>query len=77
MLLFQGSIDFLGIHVINGKIQMQPHVLTKLSEFPDYLTDTKMIQIFLGVLNYVHKYIPRLSEKTSPIRKHLNSGWSP
>ena len=35
MLLFHDSIDFLGIHIINGKIQMQPHVITKLSEFPD------------------------------------------
>ena len=77
MVLFQDSIDFLGIHVINGKIQMQPHVLTKLSELPDELQDTKIIQRFLGVLNYVHKYIPILSEKTTSIRKHLNSGWSP
>jgi len=56
---------------------MQPHVLTKLSEFPDQLTDVKMIQRFLGILNYVHKYIPNLSEKTAPIRQHLHSGWSP
>ena len=55
MLLFQDSIDFLGIHVVNGKIQMQPHVLTKLSKFPNELRDTKTIQHFLGELNYVHK----------------------
>lgn len=55
---------------------MQPHVLTKLVEFPDELKDTKMIQRFLGVLNYIHKYIPRLSKKSTPIRKHLKSGWS-
>ena len=36
----------------------------------------KSIQIFLGVLNYIHKYIPRLSEKTAPIRKNLQGGWS-
>jgi len=77
MLLFQDSIDFLGIHVGHGQIQMQPHVLTKLSEFPDQLIDVKMIQIFLGILNYVHKYIPNLSEKTAPIRQHSHSGWSP
>ena len=55
---------------------MQPHVLTKLSEFPDQLTDKNMIQRFIGILNYVHKYIPNLSEKTSPIRQYLNGGWS-
>lgn len=37
MLLFQENIDFLCIHVIKGRIQMQPHVLTKLSKFPDQL----------------------------------------
>ena len=63
MSLFQDSIDFLGINVANGAIQMQPHVLTKLTQFPDELKDTKTIQIFLGVLNYLHKYIPNLSEK--------------
>ena len=67
MILLQESMDFLGIHILNGQIQMQPHVLTKLSEFPDVLPDTKSIQRFLGVLNYVHKYIPRLSSKTAPI----------
>ena len=63
MVLFQDSIDFLGINVVNGQIQMQPHVLTKLSQFPDELKDTKTIQRFLDVLNYVHRYIPRLSKK--------------
>lgn len=77
MLLFQENIDFLGIHVKEGKIHMQPHVLSKLSEFPDHLTDTKMIQHFIGILNYVHKYISNLSEKTAPICVHLHSGWSP
>lgn len=76
MCLFQDSIDFPGIHVSQGKIQMQPHVLTKLSEFPNQLKDVKMIQRFLGILNYVHKYIPRLSEKTAPIRQHLHYSWS-
>lgn len=76
MVLFQDSIDFLGINVVNGQIQMQPHVLTKLSQFPDELKDTKTIQRFFGVLNYVHRYIPRLLEKTSTIRKHLREGWS-
>ena len=68
MKLFQNGIEFLGIYIERGKIQMQPHVLTKVVDFPDQLSDVKSVQRFLGVLNYVHKYIPRLSEKTSPIR---------
>ena len=76
MSLFQDSIDFLEINVANGAIQMQPHVLTKLTQFPDELKDKKTIQRFLGVLNYLHKYILNLSEKTAPIRRHINQGWS-
>ena len=76
MFLFQENIDFLGIHINEWRIQMQPHVLTKLSEFPDQLTDKHMIQRFIGILNYVHKYIPNLSEKTAPIRQHIHGGWS-
>nr|AXB54821.1 polyprotein [Pinus nigra virus 1] len=76
MSLFQDNIDFLGINVANGSIQMQPHVLTKLTQFPDKLKDKKEIQRFIGVLNYLHKYIPNLSEKTAPIRRHNNGGWS-
>jgi len=30
----------------------------------------------LGILNYVNKYILKLSEKIEAIRKHLNGGWS-
>ena len=55
MSLFQDNIDFLGIRVVNGAIQMQPHVLIKLTQLPDKLKDTKTIQRFLGVLNYIHK----------------------
>lgn len=76
MKLFQDNVDFLGLHVYKGQIQMQPHVLTKISEFPDVLKDTKSIQRFLGMLNYIHKYLPRLSEKIAPIRRHMNGGWS-
>ena len=47
MVLFQDIIDFLGIHVVNGAIQMQSHVLTKLTQFPNELKDTKTIQSFL------------------------------
>lgn len=76
MSLFQDNVDFMGINVVNGAIQMQLHVLTKLTQFPDELKDTKTIQRFLGVLYYLHKYVPNLKEKTTPIRRHVKQGWS-
>lgn len=62
--------------MVNGQMQIQPHVLIKLSQFPDELPNTKTIQRFLGVLNYIHKYIPKVSGKTAPIRQNLRGRWS-
>jgi hypothetical protein len=74
--LFKTSIEFLRIIVKYGKIQMQQHIVQKIFGFSDELHNTQQTQKFLGILNYVHKYVPRLSQKTAPIRQHLSSGWS-
>ena len=75
--LFRTTMEFLGICIIDGKIQMQSHIVQKIVGFPDQLENKNQIQFFLGILNYVHKYIPRLAEKTAAIRQHLSGGWSP
>jgi len=75
--LFRTTMEFLGICIIDGKIQMQPHIVQKIVGFPNQLENKNQIKKFLGILNYVHKYIPRLAEKTVAIRQHLSGGWSP
>lgn len=47
---------------------MQPHEIQMIVKFPDKLVDKEQCQKFLGCLNYVRSYIPRLSQKTKAIR---------
>lgn len=55
---------------------MRQHIVQEISGFPDQLDSTKQIHKFLKILNYVHKYIPRLVEKIKEICTHLNGGFS-
>jgi hypothetical protein len=47
------NIEYLGLYISKGTIQMQPHVLKALLQFPDFLPDIKQVQRFLGCLNYI------------------------
>ena len=61
MVIGQSSIDFLGVNISNGKYTLQPHIASSLDEFPDKLTNTKQIQQFLGIVNYMSDFIPKVS----------------
>lgn len=69
----QKEIEFLGVVIRNGKIYMQPHVIEKISNFPDKLESKEQCMRFLGCVNYVSKHISHLSDKTVQIRKCKNS----
>ncbi|XP_004297853.1 PREDICTED: enzymatic polyprotein-like [Fragaria vesca subsp. vesca] len=42
--LIKGEIDFLGIHVKDGEIRLQDHIVKKISQFPDNIPDAKSLQ---------------------------------
>lgn len=69
----QTDIEFLGVHLKNGKIHMHPHVLKKIDRFPDQLYDKEQCKKFLGCLNYVREYIPKLSQKIKETRRAMVS----
>ncbi|AXS67831.1 ORF3 [Dioscorea nummularia-associated virus] len=59
------NIEFLGLEIGEGKVQLQPHILKNILEFPeDQLETLKGLQKFLGILNYARNYIPNLSKYT-------------
>ena len=58
----QSSIDFLGVCISNGKYTLQPHIAISLNEFPNKLTSAKQIQQFLGIVNYMSDFIPKISK---------------
>nr|DBA06665.1 TPA_asm: polyprotein [Welwitschia mirabilis virus 2] len=69
----QNKIEFLGMELEGGHLKLQPHISTKISQYPDNLRSEKECQRFLGLLNYARDFIPRLTQKTVNIRKCLVS----
>nr|GEY79063.1 putative reverse transcriptase domain, viral movement protein [Tanacetum cinerariifolium] len=58
------TIQFLGLEISDGRYQPQPHVAQELLKFPDELSSQKMIQQFLGLVNYMADFLPKLSHHT-------------
>ncbi|GLT32336.1 hypothetical protein SLA2020_070100 [Shorea laevis] len=81
MELSKEYIEFLGMRIGQGKIQLQDHIVKKILDFPDKIEETKELQKFLGILNYARMYIKDLSKLTGPLygkpspkgRKFFNS----
>ena len=61
MVIGQSSIDFLGVNISDGKYILQPHIASSSGEFPDRLINAKQIQQFLGIVNYMLDFIPKVS----------------
>ena len=49
------------------KIELQPHISTKIIDFPERFENLKQIQAFLGLVNYARKFIPNLSKLVGPL----------
>jgi len=52
----QTRIEYLGLILSKGAVELQEHALKKLSEFPDEILDQKQLQRFLGCLNYIRRF---------------------
>nr|GEU31482.1 putative zinc finger, CCHC-type [Tanacetum cinerariifolium] len=73
------TIQFLGMEIFDGKYQPQPHVAQELLKFPDELSSQKMIQQFLGLVNYMADFLPKLSHHTAwlfPMLKNNPPKWT-
>ena len=74
------SIDFLGMVIEDGHYQPGPHIATELLKFPDTHLNKKQIQQFLGIVNYVHDFIPKVAIHTSQLSRMLRKQclpWGP
>lgn len=75
------NIDYLGLKIDKGEIILQPHILTKIMEFPDEILDKKQLQRFLGCLNYADIFINKLACLRQPLQKKLKKNykweWTP
>lgn len=73
----QTEIDFLGMHFSQGKYQPQPHIAQELLNYPDENLTIKQIQQFLGIINYIRDFIPKLTKYTSPLSQLLKKNPPP
>lgn len=67
MELCKEHIGYLGIKIGIEKISLQPHIAKKILKFPDKLEDTKLLQSFLGTLNYARPFIKDFSKIIGPL----------
>nr|GEX64878.1 putative reverse transcriptase domain, viral movement protein [Tanacetum cinerariifolium] len=73
------TIQFLGMEIFDGRYQTQPHVAQELLKFPNELSSQKMIQQFLGLVNYMADFLPKLSHHTAwlfPMLKKNPPQWT-
>lgn len=69
--LIQEQIEFLGMKIDGKGIELQSHILEKISSFPDKLIDKKHVQSFLGILNYASDFIKNLASLRKPFQDLL------
>ena len=65
------SIDFLGVVIKDGQYQPGPHIAIELLKFSDTHLNRKQIQQFLGIVNYVRDFIPKVVIHTSQLSRML------
>ena len=66
------SVDFLGHH-------LEPNGITPLDKYVKSIRDFRVpktieeLQSFLGLLNYINKWIPNLATKSEPLKELLRN----
>ncbi|KAL4336066.1 hypothetical protein GQ457_07G043400 [Hibiscus cannabinus] len=71
MIINQKEIEFLGMHLKEGKYHPGPHIAQELTKFPDTDLSKKQVLQFLGIVNYLRDFVPKISKYTNPLRKML------
>ena len=68
------KIDFLGVIIGDGSIQLQPHIIKKIVDFDEESLKTKKgLRSFLGILNYARQHIPKLGILLRPLYEKTNT----
>jgi hypothetical protein len=56
------KFNFLGHEIGEGKIYLQDHIAKKILQFSNAMNDKKVLQQFLGIVNYAMNYIDNLAK---------------
>jgi hypothetical protein len=65
------KFNFLGHEIGEGKIYLQDHIIKKILQFLDVMDDKKVLQQFLGIVNYARNYIHNLTKLAGPLYAKL------
>uniref|UniRef100_A0A0V0HB35 Putative ovule protein n=1 Tax=Solanum chacoense TaxID=4108 RepID=A0A0V0HB35_SOLCH len=65
------QIEFLGIQIDKNGIKMQTHIVQKIINSNEQLDTKKKLQSFLGLVNQVREYIPKLAENLKPLQSKI------
>ena len=73
----RAEVTFLGHFISDRGVEADPTKIRAINEMP-LPTNKKELQRFLGVVNYLAKFIPNLSDHTAPLRSLLEKDtiWS-
>ncbi|KAH9328950.1 hypothetical protein KI387_001058, partial [Taxus chinensis] len=80
MEIFKDEMDFLGITVKDGCIEMLSHIVSKIQEFPDQIIEKVQLQRFFGCINYVAGFYKDIAADIILLNKRLRKNapsWSP
>jgi len=69
--IMKNQIEFLGIQIDKNGIKMQTHIVQKIINLDENIDTKKKLQSFLGLVNQVREYIPKLAENLKPLQKKL------
>jgi len=67
MLICQKEIEFLGMVFTDGASTPDTHITEELQKFPYDPLTRKQIQQFLGIVQYLRNFIPRVAQMTRPL----------
>jgi hypothetical protein len=65
------KINFLGHEIGEGKVYLQDHIAKNILQFPDAMNDKKVLQQFLGIVNYARNDIDNLAKLVGPLYAKL------
>ncbi len=70
------QVSYVGHNITSEGLKADPSKIKAISEMPDP-KDVPALQRFLGMVNYLGKYIPKFSDVAAPLRKltHKETAW--
>jgi len=71
---FQTEVDYLGIHVKNGELMIDPAKIAGIKNWPTMLKNVKEVRSTLGLLGYHRPWIPNFSKIAKPLTDLLGKG---